>query len=457
VVAMRRSQFRWSLAAALGVLAASVVVLGVLTLGNDEWSQQQKQQRASLPFDYRPATGTSTEALISTLQQRVRENPEDFDSHIDLANAYLQKVRENGDPSLYTKAEDLLEEARKLDASSPELFATQGTLQLARHDFAAALESGTHALALDPDNARYYGIVGDAQIELGIYDEAIASYQQMVDRRPDFASFARISHARELYGDPEGAIEAMEFALEAGSGVPENTAWARVQLGNLWFDSGNLEEAARAYDLSTRSLDAYAPALAGQARVAAARGDLEQAAALYQQAFNRMPLPEYAIALGDVYAKTGDEGKAEEHYELVRAIDRLYKANGVNTDLEIALFFADHELELQTSLAKARAAYEARPSIHAADALAWTLHRTGNHREAQRYASEALELGTRDPLKLFHAGMISRALGQDEQAREYLQRALDLNPHFSLLHADTATAALDELEADQSATSGGGS
>jgi len=106
-------------------------------------------------------------------------------------------------------------------------------------------------------------------------------------------------------------------------------------------------------------------------------------------------------------------------------------------------------LELQTSLEKARTAYEARPSIHAADALAWTLHRTGNHREAQRYASEALELGTRDPLKLFHAGMIAKALGQDEQAREYLQRAVDLNPHFSLLYADTAAAVLDELASRQ--------
>jgi tetratricopeptide (TPR) repeat protein len=438
---------------ALAALTVLVVVLVMLAPGRGE--RPQEEQSAELPFEFREAASPSTDALIEALQQKLRENPQDFDSHIDLANAYLQKVRENGDPSLYTKAEDSLEEARKLDGSSPELFAAQGTLDLARHDFAAALKSGRQALALDPGNARYHGIVGDAQIELGMYDEAIESYQEMVDRRPDFGSYSRVAHARELYGDPEGAIEAMEFVLQSGSGVPENTAWAYVQLGNLWFDSGNLEEAARAYDLSTRSLDAYAPALAGQARVAAARGDLEQAAALYQQAFNRMPLPEHAIALGDVYAKMGDAQKAEEHYELVRVIDELFQANGVNTDLEIALFFADHELELQTSLEKARAAYEARPNIHAADALAWTLYKTGNYRDAQRYASQALELGTRDPLKLFHAGMIARALGQDEQAKEYLQQAIDLNPHFSLLYADPAAAALDELETRQHTSPGG--
>jgi tetratricopeptide (TPR) repeat protein len=450
-----RSRSRWGLAAALAALAVLAVVLMAPELTHGE--RLQEEQSADLPFEFRPTASPSTDALIETLQWKLRENPKDFDAHIDLANAYLQKVRENGDPSLYTKAEDSLEEARELNGSSPELFAAQGTLDLARHDFAAALKSGRQALALDPENARYYGIVGDAQIELGMYDEAIESYQEMVDRRPDFASFARVSHARELYGDPEGAIEAMEFALRSGSGVPENTAWAYVQLGDLWLGLGDLEEAERAYDLSARTLDAYAPALAGQARVAAAKGDLEPAAALYRQAFNRMPLPEHAIALGDVYAKMGDEQKAEEQYGLVRAIDRLLQSNGVNTDLEIALFYADHDLESQTSLEKARAAYEVRPNIHAADTLAWNLYKTGNYQEAQRYASEALRLGTRDPLKLFHAGMIARALGQDEQAREYLQRAVDLSPHFSLLYADIAAAALEELEAGQPTTSRGDS
>ena len=71
-----------------------------------------------------------------------------------------------------------------------------------------------------------------------------------------------------------------------------------------------------------------------------------------------MPLPEYAIALGDVYAEMGDRQKADEQYDLVREIDRLYRANGVNTDLEIALFYADHDLDLQTSLEKARSAYQ---------------------------------------------------------------------------------------------------
>jgi len=439
MTAIWRSRFRYAVIPVFIVLAA----LAALALSRDE---SPADQGARLPFDFRETAGTSTDKLVGSLQQKIQDNPKDFDAHIELASAYLQKVRETGDPTLYTKTEDLLDEAQKLQPQSPELFAARGSLALARHDFAAALGYGTRALALDPQNARYHGIVGDAQIELGMYDEAIESYQEMVNSRPDFASFSRVAYARELYGDPEGAIEAMEFALQAGSGTPENVAWARVQLGNLWFGSGDLKEAEKAYAISTENVNAYAPALAGQARVAAARGHLRPASRLYKQAFNRMPLPEYAIALGDVYAAMGNEEKAESQYELVRSMDRLLRANGVNTDLEIALFYADHDMDLKTSLDKARAAYDARPSIHAADALAWTLYKTGNYKEAQEYSSGALKLGTRDSLKLFHAGMISKELGQKERAREFLQQAVDLNPHFSLLYADEAAAALKSLE-----------
>ena len=440
MTAIRSSRLRWALIPLFAALAA----LATLALLRGE---RPADQRVELPFDFRQTAGTSTDTLISSLQEKIKENPKDFDSHIRLANAYLQKVRETGDPTLYTRTEDLLDNARKLEAQSPELFATRGSLALARHDFAAALQNGTRALALDPENARYHGIVGDAQIEQGMYEEAINSYQEMVDRRPDFDSFSRVAYARELYGDPEGAIEAMEFALQAGSGTPENVAWAHVQLGNLWFTSGKLEEAQKSYGLSTRTVGAYAPALAGKAKIAAARGDLEQAATLYKQAFNRMPLPEYAIALGDVYAAMGERVKAEEQYDLVRNMDKLLRANGVDTDLEIALFNADHDIDLRMSLEKARAAYEARPSIHAADTLAWTLYKTGNYKEAQEYSSEALKLETRDPLKLFHAGMISKALGEKEQASTYLQQAVDLNPHFSLLYADEAAYTLKTLKA----------
>src|SRR5215211_6789168 len=118
---IRRSWLLWALISVVAALA----VLATLALLRGE---RPADQRVELPFDFRQTAGTSTDTLIGSLQEKIRDNPKDFDSHINLANAYLQKVREIGDPSLYTKTEDLLDQAQKLDGHSPEVFATRGTL-----------------------------------------------------------------------------------------------------------------------------------------------------------------------------------------------------------------------------------------------------------------------------------------------------------------------------------------
>lgn len=160
-----------------------------------------------------------------------------------------------------------------------------------------------------------------------------------------------------------------------------------------------------------------------------------------------MPLPEFVIGLAETQEAIGRGADAAKQYELVRAMQQLFTANGVDTDLELALFDADHGHDPQATLALARAAYERRPSIKAADTLAWALLKAGRPVEAQPYAAEALRLGTRDALMLYHAGMIAQARGDAVAARDYLKRALDANPHFSPLYAPLAQQALAGLNA----------
>jgi tetratricopeptide (TPR) repeat protein len=128
-------------------------------------------------------------------------------------------------------------------------------------------------------------------------------------------------------------------------------------------------------------------------------------------------------------------------------MQQLYTSNGVDLDLEIALFNADHDIDLSATLQQARAGYTRRPSTYAADVLAWALYKNNHHQEAQHYSAEALRLGAQDALKFFHAGMIAKALGQAGAAQDYLERAVQLNPHFSVLYAAQAQAALRDLSA----------
>ena len=176
---------------------------------------------------------------------------------MQLGNAYLQRGRETGDPSYYAKAEEAVKKALELDPGSPGAMSAMGALALGRHQFREAAEWARRALEAGPVDASAsatYGLLGDAQVELGQYQEAIQSYQTMVALKPNLDSYARVSYIRELMGDPQGAIKAMEMAVAAGSPRGEATAWALVQLGNLQFNAGRLQEAARSYEAA---LDAF--------------------------------------------------------------------------------------------------------------------------------------------------------------------------------------------------------
>ena len=70
----------------------------------------------------------------------------------------------------------------------------------------------------------------------------------------------------------------------------------------------------------------------------------------------------------------------------------------------------------------------------------------GRSEDAAEYVGQALALGTRKASFYFHAGMIYSAIGDEGLDREYLELALGINPHFSLIFADEARAELARLE-----------
>lgn len=382
---------------------------------------------------------------IARLQERLRRAPNDVDAAASLGLAYLQRARETGDQGLYGQAEQALEVALAGNPQHLDALVGRGALALARHQFGEALEWGERARAVAPQRAVVYGVLTDAYVELGRYEEAVAAAQQMIDIRPDRDSYSRVAYLRELHGDVAGAIAAMELAVDAGAPGTEGTAWSYVQLGNLALGQGDVARAEEAYRAALVEWPGYAHAEAGLARVAVARGDDARAAARYATALERLPLPEFAIALGELYAHMGRPTDAERQYELVRAMQQLNAAAGVDVDMELALFDADHGDDPAGTVARARAAYLARPSIYAADALAWALYRAGQGEEAARYSAEALRLGTRDPALRLRAGLIAAAAGETVAAREHLELALTGAPALSPLRVAEGRAALERL------------
>jgi tetratricopeptide (TPR) repeat protein len=408
---------------------------------------------AAAPANPRPAAADaapvvasgSLPELIAGLQARLRSIPRDWRSFAELGLAYVQEGRVTADPTYYPKAEDALDRSLALNGSANfDAFTGQASLAAARHDFAGALAWGQKAVAANPHSAQAYAVVGDAQVELGSYDQAFATFQMAVDLKPELSTYARASYAWELQGNVANARAAMRLAVEAAAS-PSDAAWADNQLGELSFNSGRLDQAEASYREAVARDPSYLPPHAGLAKVESARGDLTAAITDLAWVVARYPTPEYVIALGDLYTVSGRDADAERQFALVGAEEQLFQANGVNMDLEIALFDADHGVELAKGLAAAQAEWARRHSIHVADALAWQLYANGRYREALSYANQALRLGTQSALFFFHRGMIEKAMGRTAVARTDLSTALAINPHFSILWAGSAARTLAQM------------
>jgi tetratricopeptide (TPR) repeat protein len=428
-------------------VAVGAVLFGGI-LSESPASPAQPADAAAAPFAARipslpPARNTA--GTIRRLQAELRAQPDDAGSLTLLGLEYEQRARETGDPSYYTKAEGVLRDALGLAPGSPLAESGLGSLALSRHRFREALALGRQAIAFGtaaqaPNSiqSRSYGIVGDALIELGRYGEAFDSFDRMMTLDPGLPAYTRVSYARELLGRPQAALGPMVAAVDAAGNEPEPEAWARVQLGKLYWAIGRIGRAEEQYRLALAAFPNYVYATDALAQVRAARGDLAGALRLERRAVARIPLPQFVSTLGDLYGIAANRTAAAREYALMDAIRRLLAANGVRTDLEIALFRVDHGIQLESSLALARSAQRARPSIDGDDVLAWALARNGRCAEALPYSKHALRLGTQDALKFFHRGMIERCLGHAGDARLWFRRAVALNPHFSLLWAPTA-------------------
>jgi tetratricopeptide (TPR) repeat protein len=428
---------------AAAATAAAAALLGGVLAGNPAAGPASTVSAATaastLVQGFSPG---DTAAYIADLERRVERDPRDAEGLTLLGLAYQQRVRETGDPSFYPRSAEALRRSLALVPDNDLALTGLAALAASRHRFRDAGRLAGRALAANPFSASALGILGDAKIQTGGYEGAFATFDRMAALKPTAGSYARVSYARELLGRTDSAVGAMKLAVSAAAGSTEPAAWALVELGNLYYNSGRLRVAERAYRGALARFPDYHRAQAALARVEAAQGQVEQAVALYERALEAVPLPEYAAGLGETLAAAGRADEADEAYELVDVMQRLFEANGARTELETALVDLDRGRKLADALSRAREAYAARRSIEAEDVLAWALYRNGRCEEARPHSVGALRLGTRDALKLFHRGMIERCLGRPAAARDAFRAALEINPFFSLRWAPVAKEAL---------------
>ena len=347
----------------------------------------------------------------------------------------------SGDPALYAVAQDALGEAASLAPGDQPTIVLQGVLALSLHDFAKAHELGLAARAIDPIDAEAIGVVVDAAVELGHYDEAAAAAQEMLDHRPGAPALARASYLRELHGDLPGAIAAMQQAVSAAGASAGEESSVRTFLGDLDLAGGRPADALASYQRALTLVSTSFNAAIGHARALAATGRLADAITELTSVADRSPVPGVAIALGDLRTAAGDADGAAKAYALVRADQRLLAAAGAAVDLEVAAFAADHDPAAQ-AVTLARTAYGVRSTVFTADALGWALTKAGQPKVALPYVEQSLALGTRSVPMRLHAAQTYAAVGDLARARDQLTIAFTGSPWLApLLRADAVALA----------------
>jgi Flp pilus assembly protein TadD len=388
------------------------------------------------------ATGSTTTATVAALEQRVHVTPDDPDLLLELGFAYQVRWRETADSSFLPRSQAALRGALRARPGDATAVLGLGALELIRHQFRDALVDGRRAARLLPGSARPYGVIGDALVELGRYPSAFAAFERMVSLRPSLASYARVAYARELTGDRKGAVAAMRLALDAAGGQPEPTAWSLVELSKLELGLGRSDVAERQLRAALRAFSGYPAARAELALVEARRGRFGPALDQARRAADAVPTPQAVTLLGALLDRAGRQREARRQRATVAIIERLLRANGVRVDLEAAVYRADYGIRPIETVALARRARAERPSIYGDDALAWALARAGRCREALPLARRTLRLATVDPILFFHLGFAEGCAGNRSAMRNWYERALAINPEFSIRWAPVARRAL---------------
>lgn len=373
--------------------------------------------------------------LAATLQ----EKPNDTKTLLAMAGLFIQEARSTGNYGYYDKAAlNYVNKVLGQDSTNFDALTLKSLLYLSQHHFADGLAIARKANTINPYNAFVYGLATDGNVETGNYDSAVATAQRMVDLRPDIRSYSRVSYLREIYGDYPGAIDAMDQAVNAGAPGDESTEWARIQLGHLYENTGDLKSAELQYSIALERRTDYPYAIAGLARLAAAGKDYQKAIDLYIKADRLISDMAIKEALADVYVLNGDKQKAEEIMkEVIEGLSAT--AESGNKDENIG-HYADKELayafiktgNYDKALEHAILEYNRRPlNIDVNEAVAWVYYCRSDYTKALPYIKTALKTGSKNPTLLCYAGLIYVKTGDKINAKTMLSLALSSNPNIA--------------------------
>jgi len=366
---------------------------------------------------------------IAAASKTISDKPTEYSGYNLLATAQVGRAQETSDASFYTQAEDAVRKSLEIAPNNFDAAKIRVSILLGEHEYPAALEAARTLNKRVPDDVMVYGLLTDADVELGNYEDAEDSAQWMLNLRPgNLPALTRAAHLRELFGDADGAYELMELAYQSTS--PTETgerASILTQMGHLRSASGSTDAAEKLFQQALTALPSYASALGNLAQVRITQKRYAEAVVLLQQRYQGATQAEYLYDLAEALQLAGRDAEARKAFADFETKSLAESVRKDNSNRELVFYYADHAHQPAKALEVAKQEYAWRHDVYTLDAYAWALHVNGQDAEARKQIEAALAVGIRDSKIFAHAGEIVLKLDDRAAAQNYLQEAVSLH------------------------------
>ena len=410
--------------------------LTALCLCRDASAQQVSPQ---------PASPSPAQRRIEAARKAIESKP-DYLAYNELAMGLARRARETSDAAYYDQAEEALQTSLRLAPDNFDARKTRVWVLLGKHDFAQARAVATELNRNMPDDVQVYGLLADANAELGDYAAAENAAQWMLDLRPgNLPALTRAAYLRELFGDVDGALELMGMAFSRlPQSETEDRAWILTQVGHLHLSTGALSPANTALAQALALFPDYHYALGQLARVRLAESKPREAVVLLERRYRMAPHPENLFVLAQALARAGRSSEAHNAFLEFERKSRAEMEGTDNSNRELIFYYTDYAPRPKEALRIAQTEIARRSDIYTLDAYAWALAANGRHREARAQIERALAVGLKDADMYYRAGVIAAAQRDRAAARRYLRQSLEISAVSE--HAAAARRKLRALE-----------
>ena len=385
--------------------------------------------------------------LYTSTVAKIKHNPKDLENRLALAEIFMQEARVSGEhgyyyPAALTVINEVLNEKPDANASFRALL-NKGSVLLSLHQFQEAKKIGEEALALNAHSANAYGVVIDANVETGNYQKAVEYADKMVSIRPDLRSYSRVSYLREIYGQVQGAIDAMKLAVAAGYPGTEQTEWARLTLGNLYERYGKADSALLQYQMSLSYRPNYPFAIGAIASHYALQGKYQLADSLNAVAMNLIPEVSFFIHQAKWDKARGYADKVKNRTDAILSMMADDEKSGHKMGLELSKVYLDIIGDPRQALKIVMDEFESRPgNIDVNKQIAEIYLSMGETGKAQEHLSKAQVTGSQDPELKCLEGMLMLKTNKTAEATALIKSVFVGNPNLDCSFCKEAKSVL---------------